>query len=348
MKKITTEQIEHFFEGRCTQEEAEQVLKYLRDNPHVLNSFIRNDWEAADPQGAMPEGYSAEMFREIKTKMMGERRVVPIRKIMMGVAAAVLLLVAGIWMLWRDKGQAGHVAVIRNNTPVVSAPLVVQKLHQNTSGRKESILLPDSSAVTLYANSSIRYPEPFDKDKRALSLEGKAVFNVAKDETRPFIVTAGPVITTVLGTEFSMMEEKGDVIVQLFSGKVRLHGTQKWLKDIVLSPGEQLSYTEMGKEIVVSRFGEDKLAKEQEEEPIPVEEQEIEFADEPLPQVMDKLASCYHLNITYNKKQIANMYFTGTVVTSDSITTILKVIANMNELKIVPAKNGFIIRKIIP
>ncbi|HMI60186.1 MAG TPA: FecR domain-containing protein, partial [Puia sp.] len=243
----------------------------------------------------------------------------------------------------------GNVVVKTKDNPAVSVPVVVERFRHNAGNQQESIILPDSSIVTLYANSSIRYPEPFDKDKRViLLLAGKAVFKVVTDETRPFTVTAGPVITTVLGTEFSMMEEKGDVTVQLFSGKVRLHGTQKWRKDIVLSPGEQLSYTGMGKEIVVSRFDEDKLAQEQEAEPIPVEEQEIEFDDEPLPQVMDKLASCYHLNLTYNKKQIANMYFTGTVTTSDSITTILRVIANMNELKIVPAKKGFIIRKIIP
>ena len=340
MKKITTEQIDHFFEGRCTQEEAEQVLEYLRENPRVLESFIRRDWEEADPLGQLPGGYSAEMFREIKTKIKEKKRVVPIRKIIMGVAAALLLLVTGIGMLWRDKDRAGNVVVKTGNDVVASAPVAVQSVRKNTGSEKETILLPDSSTVTLYANSSISYPEVFDK--RELLLEGKAVFNVVKDERRPFIVTAGAVITTVLGTEFSMMEEKGDVTVQLFSGKIRLHGTQKWLKDIVLSPGEQMNYAAMGKEVVVSRFD------KEETQPVPVEEQEIEFDDEPLPQVLDKLASCYHLNLTYNKKQIANMYFTGTVTTTDSITTILQVIANMNELKIVPAKKGFIIRKLIP
>lgn len=267
---------------------------------------------------------------------------------MMGVAAALILLVVGIGMLWRDRHQAENVTVKTTNSPAVPASVAVQRVRQNTSDQQESILLPDSSTVTLFANSSISYREPFENNKRALQLTGKAVFKVATDMTRPFIVTAGPVITTVLGTEFSMMEDKGDVTVQLFSGKVSLHGTQKWLKDIVLSPGEQLSYTEMGKEVVVSRFDEDKLAVKQEDKPIPVEEQEIEFDDEPLPQVMDKLAGCYHLNLTYNRKQIANMYFTGTISTADSITTILQVIANMNELKIVPTKNGFIIRKLIP
>src|ERR1700760_1480341 len=75
MKKITTEQIEDFFEGRCTQDEAERVVAYLRDNPEVLNSFIRKDWEAAETQGDIPEGYSEEMFREIQEKKKGQRRV---------------------------------------------------------------------------------------------------------------------------------------------------------------------------------------------------------------------------------------------------------------------------------
>jgi ferric-dicitrate binding protein FerR (iron transport regulator) len=361
MNKITAEQVERFFASRCTPEEAEVVAQYLQANPAVLKEYIQRDWKEADAGGEMPEGYGAAMFREIKTRLQEEEgkwqgggRVLSVRRWMTGVAAAVLLVLAGIG-IWKSGGNrlVKEKAIVAKNDagagPTAPAPL--QTVHYNHSSGEAVFVLPDSSVVTLYAKSELRYPAGFDKDKRSLSLQGKALFAVKKDGTRPFIVTAGPIVTTVLGTEFGVTETRGIVTVKLYSGKVRLHaGDARWKKDILLSPGEQMDFVAKGAEVVVSRFDEDKEETEAEaiEMQEPVDEQELVFDNEPLPQVMDKLADCYHLTIKYNKKQIGNMYFTGTVLTSDSLTTILHVIANMNELIVAPGKRGYVLRKPVP
>lgn len=339
---ITTEQIARFFEGRCTPEEVEAISAYLQENPEVLKQSILPDWQDAASGPELPAGYSKEMFGAIRQETGALRRVTAMRRMMLRAAAAVFLLAAGVWLLW----PARRTDIVKANVPVQAAPVKtlasVRTIH---SKGEEKIQLPDGSTVVLSANSTLQYPEPFS---RVLSVEGKALFTVAKNEAHPFIVTAGAVETTVLGTEFSVEEGRDGVLVRLYSGKVRLHASDhKWKKDIVLTPGEQLDYDTKDALAVVSRWD-----KEQEEEaPVaaePVVEQELVFDNEALPQVMDKLADCYHLNIAYDKKQIGNINFTGTVFTSDSLTTILHVIANMNELTIVPGKKGYTIRKKVP
>ena len=347
---VTVEQIERFFDSRCTKEEAEQVAQYLRQNPEVLNQYILRDWKAADAGQTLPKGYSRDMLQEISAQVgHGRGRVIPIPGLMIGVAAAVLLLITGAWLLWPNKRQPAAVVlqpIANTESVVVSSRLQVRI---NKSNHEERFLLPDSSSVTLYANSTLRYPEPFDSNRRALSLEGKALFAVAKDQAHPFIVTAGLVETTVLGTEFSVQELQGRVNVKLYSGRVRLHASDSWWrKDLLLTPGEQMSYAASGQDVVVSRWDTEKEPEDVEMPEEPVEEKELVFDNERLPQVMDKLASCYHLKISYDKRHIGNMYFTGTVLTSDSLTTILHVIANMNELKVVPDKKGYTLRKPIP
>lgn len=350
---ITAEQIERFFDHRCTEDEAEQVAKYLKENPEVLKSYVQREWQAAEEQGDMPRQYSDEMFREIQAALgmgkqsYGSQQTGQVRRLsrtLVGIAAAVMLLAAGIWLLYRGEKKPVEKQVSITEIPAAK-PAIVQQVRHNSTNKKETILLPDSSTVILYANGTIRYMEPFEADRRSLSVEGEAVFNVTTDKHRPFTVSAGPIVTTVLGTAFSVTEGNDGVEVKLFSGKVSLHGNEdSWKKDIVLTPGEQMSYRKKNDQVVVSRFDEEKVA-EEEELPLPVEEQELVFDNESLPKVMDKLAEAYHLSLTYHPKQIGNMYFTGTVLTSDSIETILQVIANMNELKIVPVRKGFIIRK---
>ena len=348
---VTIEQIERFFDSRCTKEEAEQVAQYLRQNPEVLNQYILRDWAAADTGQALPKGYSRDMFREI-SEQVKTTKVIPMRRMIVGVAAAILLLITGVWLLWQGKTQPAATPMVSAANPTSKTSMPVNprlQVRVNKSNHEERFLLPDSSTVSLYANSTLRYPEPFDNKQRALSLEGKALFAVAKDQARPFIVTAGLVETTVLGTEFSVQEEQGRINVKLYSGRVRLHASDpRWRKDILLTPGEQLDYAARGEDVVVSRWGTQREEENMETPEEPVEEKELVFDNEPLPQVMDKLANCYRLKISYDKHHIGNMYFTGTVLTSDSLTTILHVIANMNELKVVPNKRGYTLRRPIP
>lgn len=67
-----------------------------------------------------------------------------------------------------------------------------------------TILLPDSTEVTLNRYSTLTCPVRFKGKNRNVSLSGEAYFEVRKDARHPFIVQAEEVEVKVLGTHFNL------------------------------------------------------------------------------------------------------------------------------------------------
>ncbi|KAF1049785.1 MAG: Protein FecR [Xylophilus sp.] len=89
-------------------------------------------------------------------------------------------------------------------------------------GGRRTETLPDGSEVVLDAGTRIEFA--FDAGRRvARLLAGAAFFGVQRDPGRPFLVEAGGVTATVLGTRFGVDREPGGaVLVQVESGRVRV------------------------------------------------------------------------------------------------------------------------------
>ena len=86
------------------------------------------------------------------------------------------------------------------------------------------LVLSDGTKVWLNADSKIKYPVSFGKDKREVSLHGEGYFEVAKDSTRPFIVSTDKMDVKVLGTTFDVntYEDEGKSFVVLVEGLVEV------------------------------------------------------------------------------------------------------------------------------
>ena len=71
-------------------------------------------------------------------------------------------------------------------------------------GSKSKVQLPDGSEVWLNADSRITYHENFQDNIREVTLEGEAFFDVARDESRPFLIHTSSIDIKVLGTAFNV------------------------------------------------------------------------------------------------------------------------------------------------
>jgi transmembrane sensor len=70
-------------------------------------------------------------------------------------------------------------------------------------GQMREVLLPDSSIVSLNTNSEISVR--FSREVRnIILLKGEALFDVAKDHDRPFVVSAGDTSVRAVGTSFTV------------------------------------------------------------------------------------------------------------------------------------------------
>ncbi|WP_268223107.1 FecR family protein [Sinomicrobium oceani] len=93
-------------------------------------------------------------------------------------------------------------------------------------GKRFELELSDGTIVYLNSGSSLKYPVNFPKDReRLVYLSGEAYLDVAKDNSRPFIVNANTLNIKVLGTQFniSTYPEDQTTDVVLIEGSVSLH-----------------------------------------------------------------------------------------------------------------------------
>lgn len=106
-------------------------------------------------------------------------------------------------------------------------------------GELERVGLADGSQVTLDTDS--RLAARLDGDTRQVTLKrGRAMFAVASDPARPFIVKAGGAEVTAIGTRFEVAHEQGEVRVTLLEGVVEVRGSKAGGPSWRLRPGEQI------------------------------------------------------------------------------------------------------------
>jgi transmembrane sensor len=113
-------------------------------------------------------------------------------------------------------------------------------VYQTKYGELATYTLPDSSVVTMNANSRLTYQ--FD-GKREVWIKGEAYFQVKKlkngKQEVPFIVHAEKLDVAVLGTEFNVNTRRGTISVTLHEGKVALKTPDAKVAGATMKPGEQ-------------------------------------------------------------------------------------------------------------
>nr|MBA2327979.1 FecR family protein [Flavisolibacter sp.] len=116
----------------------------------------------------------------------------------------------------------------------------------NNTDRNIIFSLNDSTVVTLAPNSTLRYPIVFDKINRQVYLSGEAEFNVKKNDQNFFKVYSKKVITTVLGTIFTIKEMADSaIVIDLREGKLKVEiedSTKSAFDSMLLYPNEKAMY----------------------------------------------------------------------------------------------------------
>ncbi|WP_197027688.1 FecR family protein [Prevotella sp. 10(H)] len=106
-------------------------------------------------------------------------------------------------------------------------------------GKHSSVKFNDGTKIWVNAGTRVIYPTQFGKN-REIFVDGEIFLDVAKDESRPFIVKTNNLDIQVLGTRFNVStdthNDKKDIV--LVSGSVKIL-TKNKSEDILLSPGQK-------------------------------------------------------------------------------------------------------------
>jgi transmembrane sensor len=118
--------------------------------------------------------------------------------------------------------------------------------YNTTVGEIRALRLSDGSQVTLSGATSVSFRETAGQRQLILT-DGEAIFDVAKDPARPFVVYTGSGSVTALGTRFDVRHDVGGVTVTLARGSVKVDtGSGRQGSNLVLRPGSQITYTPGG------------------------------------------------------------------------------------------------------
>lgn len=111
-------------------------------------------------------------------------------------------------------------------------------------GEVKSITLSDGTVVWINSESTLIYPEIFDKDKRVVYLVGEANFEVSKSDKQPFIVQTSKMNVEVLGTKFNVQAYPNalEYVTTLEDGKVLLNIDDEQDTSIFLNPREAVFF----------------------------------------------------------------------------------------------------------
>jgi transmembrane sensor len=98
---------------------------------------------------------------------------------------------------------------------------VDQASYRTAIGGLQDVPLPDGSMITLSSNSRIMVT--LSRDERHIDLQqGEAFFKVAKDASRPFVVSAGDRRAIAVGTRYDVRRDATELRVIVTQGVVRL------------------------------------------------------------------------------------------------------------------------------
>jgi transmembrane sensor len=92
-------------------------------------------------------------------------------------------------------------------------------IYATTFGEQRSITLADGSIIDINSHSKIRVR--YSAQERNVDLlEGQALFHVAKNPARPFLVSSATTQVRAVGTEFDVYQKRGGTVVSVVEGRV--------------------------------------------------------------------------------------------------------------------------------
>jgi transmembrane sensor len=155
-------------------------------------------------------------------------------------------------------------------------------------GEQRTITLEDGSVVKL--NSRSKFTVRMSPKRRQIELvEGQALFDVAHDASRPFIVTSGNSAIRAVGTQFDVNRKQSGTIVTVIEGRVKLDSEPSILVRATAKAEPAAVFVSAGQQVHVAASG----AMERTESPnaaaaISWLQQELVFEGQPLSDVLEE------------------------------------------------------------
>lgn len=246
---MDTRLVARYLAGECSNAEEKRIEKWIEsdpDNEELMDEF-RRIWEVSERDNNKFEGYfdPAKDWNELRGRILDERRgekvsgssgfhfenystktrFTQFMRVAAIIVVASLLGILAYQNLYQEKVEV---------EPVLRE-IAMEK------GQRGNVTLSDGTKVTLNAESKIILPDVFQSDKREITLQGQAFFDVTHNPDRPFIINTKEATVEVLGTSLDVRSYPNEETVQVVvkEGRVSLKAKKECVEDdATLSAGE--------------------------------------------------------------------------------------------------------------
>lgn len=338
---------------------SKELITKLSDKNYLTESIANfNNEEREASLSKFSERIEFKMKRKIRTRL--------VFKYAASCAAAALLFSFLIYNIV-SRPQSGAIFITSKEKPTISVPTliyddeiainilnkdidkVVANLKETSKTQPQekkegvkyntvvvpkqftyTVKLPDSSLVTLNANSELRYPQSFDGEERRIYLKGEAFFTVSKSGI-PFIVSTEKGDIKVYGTKFNVNLNRSSTLqVLLVNGSVGVTIGDISL-EIMLSPKDLLEYNDTrGTNVIKNVNIEDYIS---------WMDGGFKYNKIGLHDLLEELSSWYGVQFEY-RSSVNNIPITINVSREIELNKLLNILETMTNVKFIKEKGG--------
>lgn len=296
MKEIDSHILIRYFLGQASEEEKDAIHQWIEEDEEHRKRFIRERIR-----------FDASVLADEPMRTEREKKRSALRPWMircMEMAACLLLLLGGFYLYdaykmrqWEETFQTVYVP----------------------AGNRTHLRLADGTNVWLNSNTTFRYPVIFSRENREVRLDGEAYLEVAKDDSKSFVVKTEKYDVEVLGTVFDVEAYAGkpDFRTTLYEGKVRLYDPHR-TNPVSLSPGQTA-------ELVDGRL---RVSATKDVNAYRWKDGLIYIEDKSFDEIMQLFEKFYAVQIVVNNRHVKALGYRGKLRVSDGVDHALRVLQN--------------------
>ena len=214
-------------------------------------------------------------------------------------AAAAVLVVAGVSMLWRVTRTNGGATRSESSTAVAPLPPFATAV-----GKIDSLKLADGTRVILGAASSLQVASSYGTTSREVTLTGEAYFDVMHDARVPFVVHTPTATLRDVGTTFTVRSDgNAGTRVAVTAGAVDVAARAGGTSKVVLRAGDRAVVAGDGVHVERGVVSKDELLWTR---------GQLVFHDAPIPEVAAGLRRWFGLELVVTDSSLARRRLTAT------------------------------------
>lgn len=206
-------------------------------------------------------------------------------------------------------------------------------LYTTAKGESRTLQLADGSRVDLNTDSHISVR--LEKDARRVTVhDGQALFDVAHDSARPFLITAGDETVRVVGTKFDVRRRDGQLSVTVLRGLVEV-STDGQDTPIRLRPGQMLEHVEGASGVSVRAVAA--------EDQVGWRSGRLVYRDQPLGRIVSDMNHYFERPIRLEGENTATLRFSGVLIV-DGQDAMVRRLSSLMPISATPTDDAIVLR----